>query len=481
MPPWSPSRAVPSPCAPWGYAVPVCPMVPILERCHPPVHSVVPIPEWCHPPWSLSRIGATPLCTPAPCCPLYSPHPRAMVFPIVVPILERCHLPMDPHAGAVSSTHGPHSGAVLSPAASWSPSQSVAVPPWSPSGVVPPPCAPRGPHHRAVTPPQPHTLGPCCPRCGPHPRMMVSPLRSSGVGLTPPHPWSPCRYGAVPSLRCQAGLGGTHRSPPITHRPPPQRSWPVASTSRRTRSSATWRRWSGGTSCGTPAWSLSWGTMARPVRVGGGHRGVEGGGVTPLGFGGDPAALPCRRPVPRELRWALLGARPRGLPEMWVPERGWGGGSQRGGPGLDPPPTHPHLSTVTKTICAPQCNGRCFGRAPNECCHEECAGGCTGPLQTHCFVRVPPLARLPWGGLILAPSGRVGGNAEQHPCVCLSVHPPSAHPPVCPSVCPPWDLIHVPSGWARGGCCPYRGGGEVSVCASIRVSVCESIRVCVRL
>lgn len=203
--------------------------------------------------------------------------------------------------------------------------------------------------------------------------------------------------------------------------------------------------------------------------------------MTPLGFGGHPAALPCRRPVPRELRWALLGARPRGLPEMWVPERGWGGGSRRGGPGLDPPPTHPHLSTVTKTICAPQCNGRCFGRAPNECCHEECAGGCTGPLQTHCFVRVPPLARLPWGGLILAPSGRVGGNAEQHPCVCLSVHPPSAHPPVCPSVCPPWDLIHVPSGWARGGCCPYRGGGEVSVCASIRVSVCESIRVSVRL
>uniref|UniRef100_A0A8C3PKX5 Receptor protein-tyrosine kinase n=1 Tax=Calidris pygmaea TaxID=425635 RepID=A0A8C3PKX5_9CHAR len=40
---------------------------------------------------------------------------------------------------------------------------------------------------------------------------------------------------------------------------------------------------------------------------------------------------------------------------------------------------------LTKTICAPQCNGRCFGREPNECCHEECAGGCTGPLQTHCF------------------------------------------------------------------------------------------------
>ncbi|OWK49787.1 Receptor tyrosine-protein kinase erbB-3, partial [Lonchura striata] len=43
------------------------------------------------------------------------------------------------------------------------------------------------------------------------------------------------------------------------------------------------------------------------------------------------------------------------------------------------------VPAVTKTICAPQCNGRCFGRAPNECCHEECAGGCTGPLRTHCF------------------------------------------------------------------------------------------------
>ncbi|XP_010219358.1 PREDICTED: LOW QUALITY PROTEIN: receptor tyrosine-protein kinase erbB-3-like, partial [Tinamus guttatus] len=62
-----------------------------------------------------------------------------------------------------------------------------------------------------------------------------------------------------------------------------------------------------------------------------------------------------------------------------------------------PPPAHPtgprrcwgpgpeDCQKLTKTICAPQCNGRCFGRAPNECCHEECAGGCTGPRQTHCF------------------------------------------------------------------------------------------------
>uniref|UniRef100_A0A8C8EMW7 Receptor protein-tyrosine kinase n=1 Tax=Oncorhynchus tshawytscha TaxID=74940 RepID=A0A8C8EMW7_ONCTS len=40
---------------------------------------------------------------------------------------------------------------------------------------------------------------------------------------------------------------------------------------------------------------------------------------------------------------------------------------------------------VTKTVCAPQCNGRCFGRSPSECCHMECAGGCTGPLDTDCF------------------------------------------------------------------------------------------------
>lgn len=41
---------------------------------------------------------------------------------------------------------------------------------------------------------------------------------------------------------------------------------------------------------------------------------------------------------------------------------------------------------MTKTVCAPQCNGRCFGRSPGECCHTECAGGCTGPLDTNCFV-----------------------------------------------------------------------------------------------
>uniref|UniRef100_A0A3B3XQ77 receptor protein-tyrosine kinase n=1 Tax=Poecilia mexicana TaxID=48701 RepID=A0A3B3XQ77_9TELE len=41
--------------------------------------------------------------------------------------------------------------------------------------------------------------------------------------------------------------------------------------------------------------------------------------------------------------------------------------------------------SVTKTVCAPQCNSRCFGRNPSDCCHVECAGGCNGPLDTDCF------------------------------------------------------------------------------------------------
>uniref|UniRef100_A0A8C3G5C6 Receptor protein-tyrosine kinase n=1 Tax=Cyclopterus lumpus TaxID=8103 RepID=A0A8C3G5C6_CYCLU len=45
----------------------------------------------------------------------------------------------------------------------------------------------------------------------------------------------------------------------------------------------------------------------------------------------------------------------------------------------------PENDTLTKTVCAPQCNSRCFGRNPSECCHIECAGGCTGPHDANCF------------------------------------------------------------------------------------------------
>uniref|UniRef100_A0A8C5HWM1 Receptor protein-tyrosine kinase n=1 Tax=Gouania willdenowi TaxID=441366 RepID=A0A8C5HWM1_GOUWI len=41
--------------------------------------------------------------------------------------------------------------------------------------------------------------------------------------------------------------------------------------------------------------------------------------------------------------------------------------------------------TVTKTVCAEQCDGRCFGPYVSDCCHRECAGGCSGPKDTDCF------------------------------------------------------------------------------------------------
>lgn len=43
-------------------------------------------------------------------------------------------------------------------------------------------------------------------------------------------------------------------------------------------------------------------------------------------------------------------------------------------------------STVTRTVCAEQCDGRCYGPYVSDCCHRECAGGCSGPKDTDCFV-----------------------------------------------------------------------------------------------
>uniref|UniRef100_A0A3Q0SIJ5 receptor protein-tyrosine kinase n=1 Tax=Amphilophus citrinellus TaxID=61819 RepID=A0A3Q0SIJ5_AMPCI len=44
------------------------------------------------------------------------------------------------------------------------------------------------------------------------------------------------------------------------------------------------------------------------------------------------------------------------------------------------------MHEVTKTVCALQCNGRCFGTSPRDCCHIECAAGCKGPQDVDCFV-----------------------------------------------------------------------------------------------
>ncbi|XP_035245178.1 receptor tyrosine-protein kinase erbB-3-like [Anguilla anguilla] len=48
-------------------------------------------------------------------------------------------------------------------------------------------------------------------------------------------------------------------------------------------------------------------------------------------------------------------------------------------------PSKDDCQILTKTVCAPQCNGRCYGTSPSECCHSECAGGCTGAQDTDCF------------------------------------------------------------------------------------------------
>uniref|UniRef100_A0A8D0DGJ1 receptor protein-tyrosine kinase n=1 Tax=Sander lucioperca TaxID=283035 RepID=A0A8D0DGJ1_SANLU len=48
-------------------------------------------------------------------------------------------------------------------------------------------------------------------------------------------------------------------------------------------------------------------------------------------------------------------------------------------------PNKDQCQILTKTVCAPQCNGRCFGTSPRDCCHIECAAGCKGPLDVDCF------------------------------------------------------------------------------------------------
>ncbi|XP_019751242.1 receptor tyrosine-protein kinase erbB-3b isoform X3 [Hippocampus comes] len=48
-------------------------------------------------------------------------------------------------------------------------------------------------------------------------------------------------------------------------------------------------------------------------------------------------------------------------------------------------PNENQCQILTKMVCAPQCNGRCFGTSPRDCCHIECAAGCTGPLDVDCF------------------------------------------------------------------------------------------------
>ncbi|XP_059823351.1 receptor tyrosine-protein kinase erbB-4-like isoform X5 [Hypanus sabinus] len=48
-------------------------------------------------------------------------------------------------------------------------------------------------------------------------------------------------------------------------------------------------------------------------------------------------------------------------------------------------PSANQCQTLTKTVCAQQCDERCFSPFVSDCCHRECAGGCSGPKDTDCF------------------------------------------------------------------------------------------------
>ncbi|MCI4393528.1 hypothetical protein PGIGA_G00158400 [Pangasianodon gigas] len=48
-------------------------------------------------------------------------------------------------------------------------------------------------------------------------------------------------------------------------------------------------------------------------------------------------------------------------------------------------PHEDQCQILTKTVCADQCDSRCFSPYVSDCCHRECAGGCSGPKHTDCF------------------------------------------------------------------------------------------------
>lgn len=93
---------------------------------------------------------------------------------------------------------------------------------------------------------------------------------------------------------------------------------------------------------------------------------------------------------------------------------------------------------VTKTVCAEQCDGRCFGPYVSDCCHRECAGGCSGPKDTDCFVRqiahkhnLPITPPLPFLTFFPSPISASRTHPKTLPCVriilfniCLSSSPP---------------------------------------------------------
>uniref|UniRef100_A0A8C6LQN0 receptor protein-tyrosine kinase n=1 Tax=Nothobranchius furzeri TaxID=105023 RepID=A0A8C6LQN0_NOTFU len=124
---------------------------------------------------------------------------------------------------------------------------------------------------------------------------------------------------------------------------------------------------------------------------------------------------------------------------------------------------------LTKTVCAPQCNGRCFGRNPSECCHNECAGGCMGPLESDCFAcknfnnSGSCVAQCPQTVIYNRNTFKMEPNPNakyQYGSICVSQCPPNfvVHESSCVSNCPADNTEVEKNGVKRcepcGGFCP---------------------------
>uniref|UniRef100_A0A3B4AP98 receptor protein-tyrosine kinase n=1 Tax=Periophthalmus magnuspinnatus TaxID=409849 RepID=A0A3B4AP98_9GOBI len=132
-------------------------------------------------------------------------------------------------------------------------------------------------------------------------------------------------------------------------------------------------------------------------------------------------------------------------------------------------PNESQCQILTKTVCAPQCNGRCFGTSPRDCCHSECAAGCQGPLDVDCFAcrhfndSGSCVRQCPQNLIYNKQMFQMEPNPNakyQYGSICVSQCPSNS----CVSVCPP-DKMEVERGGQRqcelcSGLCP-KGQNQV--------------------
>ncbi|KAF0036282.1 hypothetical protein F2P81_011594 [Scophthalmus maximus] len=118
-------------------------------------------------------------------------------------------------------------------------------------------------------------------------------------------------------------------------------------------------------------------------------------------------------------------------------------------------PNEGQCQILTKTVCAPQCNGRCFGTSPRDCCHIECAAGCKGPLDVDCFCPKTLIYNKQTFNMETNPNAKY-----QYGSICVSQCPKNfvVSGSSCVSVCPP-DKMEVEKEGQRqcercNGLCP---------------------------